>query len=452
MSSIKHFFILAIVLLEWATLSANAPFSHGRLQVSASNRFLQYSDGTPFLYMGDTAWELFHRLTFQEACRYLRDRAAKNFNVIQAVVITELDTVGRPAACGYPSLIDMDINKPNPGYFAHIDSVISYAASLGLYMAVLPIWGDKVDKQWGIGPKLLNVARARRYGHFLGKRWRSHPNIIWIIGGDRSGGGSNKAVWNALAEAIKENDHNHLMTFHPQGEHSSSMWFHDESWLDFNMFQSGHCQSSYDIYRRLLFNDLSLSPRKPVMDGEPRYEDIPVCFKGGKRFSAIDIRRALYQSVLSGACGFTYGNNNVWQMYAPGRKPECSATTYWYNALSMEGACQLKYFIELWHRYKIYQGIKLDKIVRPFDGYCDDEAVACKTKKALLCYFPGGMEWEIDIPDSMRTPLSATWINPRTGASVICASPSSRHWRVSLPMQNVDWLLIITASNETDKI
>ena len=34
-------------------------FSHGKLKVSENHRFLQHEDGTPFFYLGDTAWELF---------------------------------------------------------------------------------------------------------------------------------------------------------------------------------------------------------------------------------------------------------------------------------------------------------------------------------------------------------------------------------------------------------
>ncbi|RZK62756.1 MAG: DUF4038 domain-containing protein, partial [Pedobacter sp.] len=33
------------------------------LKVSANNRFLVYENEKPFFYLGDTAWELFHRLT-----------------------------------------------------------------------------------------------------------------------------------------------------------------------------------------------------------------------------------------------------------------------------------------------------------------------------------------------------------------------------------------------------
>lgn len=45
-------------------------FSHGKLEVSENHRFLRFEDGTPLFYLGGTAWELFHRLTLEQAEKY----------------------------------------------------------------------------------------------------------------------------------------------------------------------------------------------------------------------------------------------------------------------------------------------------------------------------------------------------------------------------------------------
>jgi hypothetical protein len=154
------------------------------------------------------------------------------------------------------------------------------AEEKGLYIGLLPTWGDKVDKdQWGAGPVVFNADNAAVYGKFLGKRYADFPNIIWINGGDRKGGGDNFTIWDTLGQTIKSEDKNHLMTYHPSGEASSSQWFHTCDWLDFNICQTSHVQTDYGIYRRLLVRDYELFPVKPCMDAEPRYEDIPVAFK-----------------------------------------------------------------------------------------------------------------------------------------------------------------------------
>src|SRR5215212_8624893 len=103
------------------------------LKVSDNRRFLVHDDGSPFFYLGDTAWELFHRLDREEAERYLKDRAAKGFTVIQAVVLAELDGLHDPNPYGHTPLIGDDPTKPDEDYFAHVDWIVAKAEDLGLY-------------------------------------------------------------------------------------------------------------------------------------------------------------------------------------------------------------------------------------------------------------------------------------------------------------------------------
>jgi hypothetical protein len=48
-----------------------------RILVSDNHRFLVKEDGDPFFWLGDTAWELFHRLTHEEAAHYLANRQSQ---------------------------------------------------------------------------------------------------------------------------------------------------------------------------------------------------------------------------------------------------------------------------------------------------------------------------------------------------------------------------------------
>ena len=98
----------------------------GKLRVAANRRYLEYDDGTPFFYLGDTAWELFHRLNREDAQYYLSNRAAKGFTVIQAVALAELGRTDIPNAYGDLPLIDRDPSRPNEGYFRHVDKIVQY--------------------------------------------------------------------------------------------------------------------------------------------------------------------------------------------------------------------------------------------------------------------------------------------------------------------------------------
>ena len=98
-----------------------------------------------------------------------------------------------------------------------------------------------------------SIARSRRlnddnvvaYTQLLVERYRNRPNIVWITGGDTQGD-RETSVWRKMGETFRKLDPNHLITYHPFGRTQSSTWFHNEPWMDFNMFQSGHRRYDQD--------------------------------------------------------------------------------------------------------------------------------------------------------------------------------------------------------------
>ena len=60
------------------------------------------------------------------------------------------------------------------------------------------------------------------------------------------------AIWRSMAEGIMEGDKGeHLITYHPVGSASSSIWLHNEDWLDFNMLQSRHHERHFPNYKMI---------------------------------------------------------------------------------------------------------------------------------------------------------------------------------------------------------
>ena len=255
-----------------------------------------HEDGSPFFYLGDTAWELFHRLKREEADLYLTNRAAKGFTVIQAVVLAEFDGLKTPNAYDQLPFENLNPAKPNDAYFQHVDYIVNKAAELGLFVGVLPTWGDKVNKKWGIGPdNFFTPDTARSFGEFLGTRYNDKP-IIWILGGDRNPETEAQlAIWRAMAEGLKRGDGgNHLITYHPIGGGNSSQWFQKDDWLSFHTFQSGHSARNIPNYQYTAAN-YQLTPAKPTLDSEPRYEDHPINWKPDNGwFDDYDTRQAAY--------------------------------------------------------------------------------------------------------------------------------------------------------------
>lgn len=432
-----------------------------KLKVSENRRFLVKEDGKPFFYLADTGWELFHRLSRDEAVKYLQNRADRKYSVIQAVALAELDGLNDPNAHGDKPLLDNDPTKPDvtPGadpndaaqydYWDHVDYVVDEAAARGIYTAMLPTWGDKWNKKWGVGPVVFTPANAETYGEFLGRRYKDKA-IIWVLGGDRNPeADEHLAITRAMAKGLKKGDGgNHLMTFHPTGGNTSSKWFHADAWLDFNMQQNGHCADA-PVWERLA-KDRDLTPTKPVMDGEPIYEDHPICFKPKELGYSADyeVRRLAYWDVFSGAHGHTYGNHAVWQMYAPNRKPINGPQAPWYEAINRPGAAQMQYVRVLIESRPFLIRIPDQSVLASDAGTGAERFQATRGSDGsyAFVYSPSGKPFTVRMDKISGGKARGYWYDPRTGEAKLIGSFPAKGTKEFTPPSNGkgnDWVLVL---------
>lgn len=404
--------------------------------------------GNAWFYMADTAWELFHRLNREEAFTYLQDRAEKSFNAVQAVILAELDGLRTPNANGDVPLKDMDPTRWNEPYFAYVDEVVRQANALGLVMALLPTWGDKWNQKWGEGPEIFTPENAEEFGRMVGERYKNDA-VIWVLGGDRNPEApAHYEIIDAMARGLRSAS-THLITYHPMGGHSSGEFWHDRDWLDFNMCQSGHSRDADTVgFAR---TDLARTPAKPHLDGEPAYEDLvqrfwelnpggpwpevsPDVLAGRGFLDDADVRNKLYLSILAGSCGHTYGNNGVWQMWSPGRKPNIPARFDWRRSLRAVGAGQIE------HARRLF----LSRDFGSLEPLANQGAVAlarCREGRYLLAYSPEGQPFSIDLAWVEGYDV-ARWYDPRTGEFSGPFHPEGALQPPSTGRGN-DWVLVV---------
>lgn len=417
------------------------------LRISDNKRFLVHSDGSPFFYMGDTAWELFHRLTLDEAVRYLNDRAAKKFTVIQAVVLAELDGLHIPNMNGDIPLVNDDPTRPNEAYFAHVDAVVEAAQALGLHIGMLPTWGDKWNKKWGAGPEIFTPENARIFGRFLGKRY-AQAQLIWIVGGDRpTENETHRLVVRALAEGLREGDGgNHLITMHTWGQHSTSEYVHEEGWLDFHTCQSGHARNSENW--RFISEDYNRNPTRPCMDAEPGYEDMPDNIQNldGGYLDDWDARKALYWALFAGAHGHTYGCNPVWQMWRPGRQPVIWPRRPWYEAMHLPGSGQMQHARALLLSRPYLDRIPDQGLIASNVGSGTHHAQATRDQNGryALVYLPAGDPVELNLESLSGAELCGYWYDPRSGSALFLGVfPRQERMSFTPPGGGLDWVLVL---------
>jgi hypothetical protein len=237
------------------------------------------------------------------------------------------------------------------------------------------------------------------------------------------------------------------MSFHPRGGETSSAWFHDDPWLDFNMHQTGHGLAEKVMSWAKIARDYERQPVKPVLDGEPLYEDHPLAFRArdyGYSFDA-HVRQRAYWSVFAGSCGHTYGNHSVWQMYAPGRRPVNGPLLYWYEAIHRPGAAQMQYLRRLMESRPYFSRVPDQTLVADtLDGA--DKIVATRGDGYAFVYSAQGRKFTVNLGKMSGNRLKAWWYNPRTGGAVEFETISNSGTREFVcPSEGFgsDWVLVL---------
>lgn len=431
-----------------------------KLQVSENGHYFQTEDGKPFFWLGDTGWLTFKKLNRDEIKTYFEDRKAKEYNVIQIMTLHSEEMTN---VYGDSALVNKDVSKPlttkgndfnNPkeyDFWDHVDYALDVAEENGLYIGMVPIWGTSVKKG------KVNLEQAQAYANFLGDRFKNRKNIIWLNGGDTPGE-ENTEIWNAIGSILKAKNPNVLVTFHPFGRTDSSDNYHDASWLDFNMFQSGHRRYDQETEGKMYAQDnykyvnvdFNLKPTKPTVDGEPSYEGIPQGLHDTLQplWKDKDLRRYAYWSVFAGGAGFTYGHSAVMQMFREGDNPAYGNKKLWTEALYDPGAKQMKYVKQLMMKFPYFSRVPDASLVAN-QGEKYNYLAATKGEGYALIYTYNGRNISVNMGKIKGDKVDASWYNPKNGVTTKIGTFKNEGIQDFKQENEVedgnDWILILTS-------
>ena len=445
--TLKPSLILGVLSFLFCTCKQSDPAPE-RMRVSDNGHYLVDHDDQPFYWIGDTGWAMFQRLSREQVDQYLDDRAQKGFTVIQSVAfwyphgpfepigpLNEVNFYGYRPFAG--SEDNPDTTQPMEDYWEHADYIVQAVKHRGMKLALLPCWANAFVNNRMPGSKIVfTEQQAAIYGQFLGERYRLEPHIIWVLGGDvdpvNFGDQDQRAVYRAMAEGIGRGvsgnldlhwNVNHadwdetMMTFHAvrtpslSGEGaeggSSSIWFHQDAWLDFNMMET--FRWLHRIYPYVT-EDYRKKPVKPTLLGEGAYETGKYKHECGF-ITPIKVRRQGYHALFAGAIGYTYGHWAIW----PFKGAYCERE--WHQALDAPGAMQIagvmREFVASHNIFDYYpdQSLLINNHTGGKELVC---ALVNRDQTKALVYFPNSEGVSVDL--SMLPPdQSATWFDPRNG-------------------------------------
>lgn len=406
------------------------PWEKGALRLSEDRRYLKNGE-TPFFWLGDTAWDLMQRLPLPQARVYLKNRADKGFTVIQAVLTNarrEGDELGSLQTVEEADIL-RSIGAENESYWQHVEEVLDTAEELGLYIGCLPIWGKVARRGF------IDENSAAAYAEFLTKRFGKRKNIIWILGGDIRGSEFFQ-MWETMGEILKRETPDKLIAYHPFGRTCSSYWFLESKWLDINMFQSGHRRYDQPDLRswddkeggepwygednwRYVEAELqkirSGAVSRPVLDGEPSYEQIPQGLHDPSQpyWQEHHVRRYAWWSVLAGSCGHTYGDNSVFQFYGTGHIQEFGAIDPWDTAIHHTGSGQMQILKDLMLEIGFQDCIARQDVILEGNGEKEERIASFGGKDVLVLYNYLGR------PVTVRSEIGEAdgwWMDPAVGS------------------------------------
>lgn len=365
----------------------------------AENQRTFVKNGEPFFYLADTCWSAFTNITSEEWEYYLHIRRNQGYNVIQINILpqwdaseTELNFYPFPTKDGKR----FQITELKDSYFEHAADMCRMAKEYGFELALVVLWVNYVPDTWASNMMPDNIVPYEFLDEYLKKVDETFSEFepIYVISGDTDFPGENgDRYYRKASEFLKQHAPGCLQTFHVRGRLQEIPDEFVEA-MDFYMYQSGHeakpeqLSSPYKLAQYFYHT----YPAKPVINAEPCYEQMGYSQKMYGRFYPADIRRAAWDSLLSGACaGITYGAHGIYswhkvhKKFGTGLGEKFDAPNAWNEALQYPGAWDYGFIRYLFELYHIAELRPVDIIANP------TEEIRCATtidQSLYLIYVP----------------------------------------------------------------
>ncbi len=405
------------------TLLAQNPNYRGFLRLSANGRYLTYADGTPFFWMGDTAWRA-NLLTMSfvpqpddagpevaEFPTYLANRQAKGFTVIQLVAgfPTEPERINEAGPTYREEFLVI-----NPENFQWLDRRLQAILNQGMMPVMLG--------QWQLGAGIMPPEQLQRYWQYLIARTQAY-SVIWVVTGEYGLEQDLEDV-RALGQFIEtQNSTNHLVTIHPTPNEpypsfSSAEHFWGESWLDF------HMQQTWDTaaVRETMLTDYGHTPPTAAVNAEAGYD-------GMRIWNRKRVRLEAWTTYMSGAAGYTYGANGIWNWNDGCCDDERDNPPRWYEAIDLPSSDDMQRIVDFFAPLPWWD-------LEPLTGLANEGYVLATPGERYIVYLPELPQEEeatrwwwfgkrraadtavtIDLSQTSGM-FAVNWFNPATGETV----------------------------------
>lgn len=377
-------------------------------KISESKRSFEENQQDVF-YLADTCWSAFTNIRDKDWEYYLDYRKSQGFNILQVNMLQQWDASQselnlKPFALKENGTFNFRIY--NEAYFERAKKMFEMASAKGIRIALVLLWANYIPNTWAsqMPIKQLGVFPKDMVISYVDKVMSLYDAYqpIYIISGDTDFQTEEviQDYYKAALDRVKENNPSALTTLHIRGrEEDLPRELRESSNLDFYMFQSGHNSEFQNMSYKLAENFYQKDPQKPILNSEPCYEMMGYSHRIYGRFSREDVRKAAWQSILSGAsAGVTYGAHGIWSWHDcrlgfDSSVGEAFESPYdWRDALRFEGAWDYAFIKEFIETYGFFDLIPAQKLLKNNT----QEIRVARNTNYILVYVPFNIRIELE--------------------------------------------------------
>jgi hypothetical protein len=427
---------------------------HGSVRVSPDRHYLMHEDGTPFFWLGDTAWNGPLLSRSEDWILYLRERQRQGFTAVQWVT-----TQWRASPDGNrlkeKAFTGEERIAINPAFFQRLDEKIMDLNLSGFLSAPVMLWAIGGGSNPKVNPGFsLPEDQAILLARYMVARWGA-SQVVWILAGDGDYRGDKAERWKRIGRAVFGDSSHAPVMLHPGGMHWNLDEFQTEKWLDVLGYQSGHGDDDKTlqwIFSGPPATDWKKEPSRPFINLEPPYEN-HVAYQSKTRISPTSVRRAIYWSLLvAPTAGVTYGGHGVWG-WDDGTKPPTDHSNTgipqpWQLALTMPAAEQMKYLAEFFNSIEFWRLRPAPQMIvnQPGRESAGKYIAASRTAEGDLAviYVPDAKTVTVRIDTLPKAP-QVSWFNPSNGERASAVGVVSDNTVEFVTPGEGDWVMLVKA-------
>jgi len=407
------------------------------LSVAPDRRHVLDASDRPFLINGDTPWSLMVALDDSEVTQYLDDRQSRGFNTILTNLIEHYFAADPPRNVYdvAPFTTAEDIRTPNDAYFDRCVGIVQQALDRHLLVMMTPAYlgYGGGDEGWWQAVSARSALEVQAYGAYLGAKFASFPNIVWVMGGDYWDPQVITATRSLVTGLKSTGRSDWLFTYHTGPNTSSSDVVGGEAWLDLNaIYNYGDLVGAFE-------QGFGQSPLRPFLLFETRYEQEP-----DPPISRLALRSQAYWSIVTGGNGALLGNNPIWNFENRALYPYVGT---WQSNLGSPGSQDRTRFESFFSTYD-WSTLVPDRdntVLTGGHGSGTDAAYAAKSNDSTLVivYAPSPRDLTIDMTVLAGPDVLARWLKPDTGSYSAIGTYPNTGSRSFSPPGSGDWVLVL---------